>query len=146
MVPINAVSEPYLRLIEACLCETHCPLELSVQLSRLAAYMAGLGAGKQNDINGSVAGDDFSPISNTPSAYVISYILKLLRKLVLKGNPQYRSGILAHLSRILSDLCVPTNDKSGRYISSVCSWCDLLPIISSIISNLIRLGESWINH
>ncbi|CAH8681061.1 unnamed protein product [Schistosoma rodhaini] len=138
----NAFNEPYLRLIEACLCETHCPLELTVELSRLAVHMASLGVNKQIDVNGSVTGDDFSPKSNTPSGHVISYILKLFRKLVLKSNPQYRSGILAHLSRILSDLYSPVGDRKRYNISNLCSWIDLIPFSSSVISNLIRLGES----
>ncbi|CAH8665481.1 unnamed protein product [Schistosoma bovis] len=138
----NAFNEPYLRLIEACLCETHCPLELTVELSRLAVHMASLGVNKQIDVNGSVAGDDFTPKSNTPSGHVISYILKLFRKLVLKSNPQYRSGILAHLSRILSDLYAPVGDRKRYNISNLCSWIDLIPFSSSVISNLIRLGES----
>ncbi|CAH8588952.1 unnamed protein product [Schistosoma turkestanicum] len=140
--PNSAFNEPYLRLIEACLCETHCPLELTVQLSRLAVHMASLGINKPIDVNGSVASDDLTPKSSTPSSHVISYILKLLRKLVLKGNPQYRSGILAHLSRILSDLYAPASDGKEYNISNLCSWNDLIPYSSSVMSSLIRLGES----
>ncbi|TNN13197.1 Serine/threonine-protein kinase SMG1 [Schistosoma japonicum] len=139
---VNTLNEPYLRLIEACLCETHCPLELTVQLSRLAVHIASLGVNKQIDVSESASGDDFSPKSNTPSAHVISYILKLFKKLVLKGNPQYRSGIIAHLSRILSELYAPKSVGKGYNISSLCSWTDLMPFSSSIVSHLIRLGES----
>ncbi|CAH8830719.1 unnamed protein product [Trichobilharzia szidati] len=139
---IGIIIEPYLRLFEACLCESHCSLELCVQLSRLAVHIAALGAGKRFDTNGSVTSDEFSPKTNTPSAHIISYILKLLKRLLLKGNTQYRSGILSHISRILSDLCLPMSHKSNQPFSVICSWCDLLPFVSSIISRLIRLGET----
>ncbi|CAL8090037.1 unnamed protein product [Calicophoron daubneyi] len=142
---VGAASEPYLRLFEACMCESHCPISLAVELSRLAALMATMGGNKQVEINGSSVSDDgpCTPYVDTWSAFIASYVTRLLRKLVSKSNSQCRAGILAHLSRMLSDFGTYSTDsvhRCGQKLPDL--WPDLVPISSTVLSILVRLGES----
>ncbi|GAA38308.2 PI-3-kinase-related kinase SMG-1, partial [Clonorchis sinensis] len=128
---IGSTNEPYLRLFEACMCESHCPTPLAIQLSHLSVLMAALGNHKS-------ASNTMMDGGQTPMSSTTSYVCRLLRKLISKNNPQYRTGILAHLSRMLSHNSsnLATHDCATNVLP------DLANFAPTILSTLVRLGES----
>ncbi|KAF8566193.1 hypothetical protein P879_02805 [Paragonimus westermani] len=130
-------SEPYLRLFEACMCESHCPSALAIRLSQISMVIAAFGSGKCYEINGSALAED-----DPRTASVAAYVFRLVRKLIAKSNPQYRAGILAHLSRML---CNPasSHDWNPFFEQLASRQCpDFSTVGGHILSSLVRLGES----
>ncbi|VDP88266.1 unnamed protein product [Echinostoma caproni] len=138
-VTFGTAVEPYLRLFEACMCESHCPSSLAAELSVLSVYFVALGSGRNGELNVPNPTDD-GPNGGSPRAsFIASYVARLLRKLISKNNPQYRAGILAHLCRILSF----SNEKKdcNKCQRPTDFWSDLNQF-TVVLSSLVRLGET----
>lgn len=136
-ISLGIAVEPYLRLFEACMCESHCPSSLAGELSILSVHFVVLGGGRNGEVNGSSLTEDGMSGASSKALFIASYITRLLRKLVSKNNPQYRAGILAHLCRMLSSDVQKnhSNQKSPNL------WSDLAHF-TTVLSGLVRLGET----
>ncbi|CAH8470311.1 unnamed protein product [Dicrocoelium dendriticum] len=135
---IGTGGEPYLRLYEACMCESHCPIPLAARLSQLCVILAALGDGRSVE---SMDTNSVDAIVDSHSAAVASYITRLLRKLIAKNNPQYRAGILAHLSRMICCLAHAELSPLVQHMSPKL-WSELFACTPTVLSSLVRLGES----
>ncbi|THD23047.1 PI-3-kinase kinase SMG-1 [Fasciola hepatica] len=139
-ISLGTAVEPYLRLFEACMCESHCPSSLAGELSVLSVYFVALGGGRNGEINGSgVTEDCMSGALSSKTLFIASYITRLLRKLVSKNNPQYRAGILAHLCRMLSSPDSRRNHSNYQKYANF--WSDMTHF-TTVLSGLVRLGET----
>ncbi|VEL18223.1 unnamed protein product, partial [Protopolystoma xenopodis] len=143
--------DSFLRLIEACLCESRCSRDLSSHLSQLAGRLAICPEVKilPNNSSETINAD------NSCGQYA-EYISRLFRKLVMKSNFQFRSGIMSHICRLLTDLDLSLSEnKCGKYSvetkenflhavndASASCWSALAPHAQNIMANVLRLAES----